>query len=327
MNWHEDEVDISPEARDFINRLLCTDPARRLGVNGSAEVTQHPFLATVDWANLLASDAAFVPRVTDPESTDYFDARGAVAQTFDDDDAIAPVCSATPQVLRTRAPFGKTASDPVVFSDLRNPRERSETAPQPTTSEDFGTFNFKNLEVLKQANQEVIRKLKISEQMQPLGLLFDQAPQFPPSHPRHAALAQSNRSSSTDTRVCTLPSYYRWLNLNIFCSHSLAPIRLLPLYRPQHRPSRVQVVQVTAIRADHLSVCGRRNLQKSAHLDTLDVTPCRLDYALRRRMNDRQCPTAGVPRRPQLYLLRNLIRALPARQYPAPLSAQLAKGS
>ena len=199
IDWHEAEAEISPEAKDFINRLLCSDPNRRLGVNGSDEVKQHPFLATVDWANLLVSDAAFVPRVTDPESTDYFDARGAVAQTFDDDD-VAPVASATPQVLRARAPFGKTASDPVVFSELRNPRERSETAPQPNTSEDFGTFNFKNLEVLKQANQEVIRKLK-SEQMQPLGLLFEQAPHFPPSHPRHAALAQSNRSSSTDARV------------------------------------------------------------------------------------------------------------------------------
>ena len=71
INWYEDEFELSPEARDFMERLMCSDSARRLGANGADEVKQHPFLQPVDWANLMQKEAAFVPQVTDPESTDY----------------------------------------------------------------------------------------------------------------------------------------------------------------------------------------------------------------------------------------------------------------
>lgn len=71
INWYEDEFELSPEARDFMERLMCSDSAKRLGANGADEVKQHPFLQPVDWANLMQKEAAFVPQVTDPESTDY----------------------------------------------------------------------------------------------------------------------------------------------------------------------------------------------------------------------------------------------------------------
>lgn len=187
LEWYQDEADVSPEAHDFMDRLLCTDPKARLGAKGCDEVKQHPFLANVNWNKLLASDAAFVPKISDPEDTDYFDARGATQQVFDDDDVPATVLP--PQAGPPSAsmdPSAVPASEPAV--PIRSPRERSETAPAPAVVDDFGTFNFKNLEVLKQANQEVIRKLR-SEQMQPLGLAFDQ---YPPSHPRHAALTRGS---------------------------------------------------------------------------------------------------------------------------------------
>jgi len=198
LDWYEGEADISPDARDFMNRLLCIDPKKRLGAKGCEEVKRHPFLSGVDWANLLNTDAAFVPKISDPEDTDYFDARGAVHQVFDDDDIPASIPPAPPAQTQGN-PLEKPASEPPP-STTRSPRERSETAPAPSSVDDFGTFNFKNLPVLQQANQEVIRKLR-SEQMQPLGLAFDQ---YPPSHPRHAALSRGG-SGAFDLRSASGP--------------------------------------------------------------------------------------------------------------------------
>ncbi|KAJ2824867.1 rim15, signal transduction response regulator, partial [Coemansia sp. 'formosensis'] len=66
-------ADISPDARDFITRLLCRDPKKRLGYNGAAEVKAHPIFAGIDWDTLLETQPAFVPQVDDVEDTDYFD--------------------------------------------------------------------------------------------------------------------------------------------------------------------------------------------------------------------------------------------------------------
>ncbi|KAJ2471560.1 rim15, signal transduction response regulator, partial [Coemansia sp. RSA 2131] len=77
----QDEEDgipeISPEARDFITRLLCRDPRRRLGYNGAAEVKAHPIFRGINWDTLFDAQPAFVPQVENIEDTDYFDARGA----------------------------------------------------------------------------------------------------------------------------------------------------------------------------------------------------------------------------------------------------------
>ena len=158
IEWHEDEVDISPEAHDFMERLLCSDSTRRLGANGTEEVKAHPFLASIEWDNLLTGEVDFVPKISDPESTEYFDPRGAVQQVFEEAiDESADTVLASPQHIHT-------ASEPVPppESTRRPLRERSETEPSP--HEDFGTFNFRNLPVLKQANDEVIRQMR-SEQM------------------------------------------------------------------------------------------------------------------------------------------------------------------
>ncbi|CAH7688916.1 kinase-like domain-containing protein [Phakopsora pachyrhizi] len=82
--------DISPEAIDFMDKLMCADPMKLLGANGAAEVKTHPFLAGINWENLFKSKASFVPSVTDPESTDYFDPRCAT-QVFHDDDNPPPL--------------------------------------------------------------------------------------------------------------------------------------------------------------------------------------------------------------------------------------------
>ena len=175
LEWHEDLIEISPEARDFIDRLLVSDSSRRLGVKGAEEVKSHPFLDGVDWDNLLLQPVDFVPQVNDPESTDYFDPRGATGQEdYKEKDAEAAEEVATSgdtaladdpairQMLPVPTPFSETVEP------IRAPRDRSETAPATNQLDDFGTFNFRNLTVLKQANDDVIRKLK-DEQLLPPG--------------------------------------------------------------------------------------------------------------------------------------------------------------
>ncbi|GAA5951029.1 hypothetical protein JCM3765_004657 [Sporobolomyces pararoseus] len=160
FDWHEGEIEISADAKDFIDRLLCTDARRRLGARGAEEVKAHPFLEGVDWDNLLKGPVEFVPNVDDPESTDYFDARGAQNQNFNDEEP-DPSVAEDPAVRQTQVPT--PASTPGLG---REPRDRSETAPNP--HDDFGTFSFRNLTVLKQANDDMIRKMKDEQLLPPL---------------------------------------------------------------------------------------------------------------------------------------------------------------
>ena len=58
-----------------MKRLLTVDASQRLGARGAAEVKEHPFFAGIEWDKVSTVEAAFIPQVTDPESTDYFDLR------------------------------------------------------------------------------------------------------------------------------------------------------------------------------------------------------------------------------------------------------------
>ncbi|PIA18726.1 kinase-like protein, partial [Coemansia reversa NRRL 1564] len=64
---------ISAEARDFITRLLCREPRRRLGYHGAEEVKAHPIFKGTNWDTLLDLQPAFVPQVENIDDTDYFD--------------------------------------------------------------------------------------------------------------------------------------------------------------------------------------------------------------------------------------------------------------
>lgn len=144
IDWHEDEIELSAEARDLMDRLMCSNPEERLGSRGADEVKQHAFFAGLDWSTITEGEASFIPQVTDPESTDYFDARGAV-HGFHDEDA--------PQVLKPVASHPEMS--PMALAAME------QVAEDIAAQEDFGTFNFKNLPVLKQANDDMIRKLRV----------------------------------------------------------------------------------------------------------------------------------------------------------------------
>ncbi|TFY60575.1 hypothetical protein EVJ58_g5063 [Rhodofomes roseus] len=159
IQWHTEYVDVSPEARDFMQRLMTQDPAQRLGANGAEEVRVHPFFAGIDWDQVTTTEAAFIPQVTDPESTDYFDPRGAVLQPFNEPEQ--PTLSTA---VGSYSPAPAADLDPASASA---PPALVDTAAPSPSDDDFGSFSFKNLPVLKQANDDMIRKMK-TDQMAPL---------------------------------------------------------------------------------------------------------------------------------------------------------------
>ena len=157
IDWHEEWIDFSKEALDFMKALMTLDTSERLGANGADEVKAHPFFAGIDWDKVTTTEAAFIPQVDDPESTDYFDPRGAIPQLFQDDDQIALTNQSgqgSPVVASMPPP-----SMPVPIAGREPPLSGG--------SDDFGSFSFKNLPILKQANDDVIRKLK-TDQMAPI---------------------------------------------------------------------------------------------------------------------------------------------------------------
>lgn len=137
IEWHDDEMDVPAEARDLMDRLMCTNPSVRLGARGAEEVKHHAFFAGINWSTLTTGPALFVPDSTDPESTDYFDARGATGGTFKDEE-----------------------SPPKTFKPVGAEHEHEHHHQASGDSDDFGTFNFKNLPVLKQANDDVIKRIR-----------------------------------------------------------------------------------------------------------------------------------------------------------------------
>ncbi|KAG6821579.1 hypothetical protein H0H93_000088 [Arthromyces matolae] len=183
IEWHEDWIDFSEEARDFMRRLMTLDPNERLGAHGADEIKAHPFLASIEWDNVTTTEAAFIPQVTDPESTDYFDPRGAIPQLFHDDEAVA----ITGQASSYSPVVGVSALPAMPIP----PALKDTTSP---TSDDFGSFSFKNLPVLKQANDDVIRKLK-TDQMAPLSQALAEPP-----------LQIHQRKRSVSTRIKKPPS-------------------------------------------------------------------------------------------------------------------------
>lgn len=132
IDWHE-HIPVSPEARDFMERLMTSDPTQRLGYHGAQEVKQHPFFKSIQWDTLLTESPSFIPHPEGMEDTDYFDTRGA---TMLDDSSKAQVKLAQ-AIIQEQNP-----------ENLLNKEE------------DFGTFNFKNLPVLEKANEDVIRKIR-----------------------------------------------------------------------------------------------------------------------------------------------------------------------
>ena len=170
---------ISDEAKDLINKLLCTDPKQRLGANregkfesGGEEIRNHPWFHGITWATLLEDEAQFVPQPENPEDTEYFDARGAVLQSFAEEmeDQMSPQPStagsdyperphdALSRVRSQVNSLGRKLMPLHIPPHVRDSKSRRLS--EPVSTDDFGAFAFKNLPVLDKANKDVIQKLR-----------------------------------------------------------------------------------------------------------------------------------------------------------------------
>lgn len=181
ITWPDDsDYDVSDEAKDLINKLLCMDPQERLGSNreekhasGGEEIRSHAWFEGVKWDTLLEDEAQFVPQPENPEDTEYFDSRGATLQAFTEEmeDQASPPSAPTPDYperphdalsrVRSQVQVNQTKRGlmplhiPPHIRDLKSRR-----LSEPVQSDDFGTFSYKNLTVLEKANKDVIQQLK-----------------------------------------------------------------------------------------------------------------------------------------------------------------------
>ena len=180
IQWHDDPCEVSPEAKDLMNKLMCTEPKERLGANvegtyatGAEEIKNHPWFAEINWETLRQDEASFVPAPENPEDTEYFDHRGATLQNFTEfeDHERSPVGPASGDYPeRPHDALSKVRSQVQISSSkrgliplhipphVRDGRSRRLSEPVPT--DDFGNFAFKNIPALEKANKDVIQKLK-----------------------------------------------------------------------------------------------------------------------------------------------------------------------
>ncbi|KAK4459896.1 Serine/threonine-protein kinase cek1 [Cladorrhinum samala] len=180
LSWPEwAEEGISLEAKDLVDKLLCSDPRQRLGANrddkyqsGGEEIRSHPWFKDVNWDTLLQDEAEFVPNLENPEDTEYFDSRGATLQSFVEEieDQSSPPSSAPAADYHDRPHDALSRVRSQVNSMKRGlmplhipPHVRdlkSRRLSEPVVADDFGSFTFKNLPVLEKANKDVIQKLR-----------------------------------------------------------------------------------------------------------------------------------------------------------------------
>ncbi|KLU89260.1 AGC protein kinase [Magnaporthiopsis poae ATCC 64411] len=179
IQWPDEmEDEVSSEAKDLLNKLLCMDPRERLGANrdekfasGGEEIRSHPWFKGMNWDTLLQDEAQFVPQPENPEDTEYFDARGATLQSFAEEmeDQVSPPAVPANEypdrphdaLSRVRSQFNSIKRGLMPLHIPPHVRDhKSRRLSEPVATDDFGNFAFKNLPVLDKANKDVIQKLR-----------------------------------------------------------------------------------------------------------------------------------------------------------------------
>ncbi|ODV79073.1 kinase-like protein, partial [Suhomyces tanzawaensis NRRL Y-17324] len=153
LTEEEEKEYCSPEAKDLVKKLLNLNPDERLGCNGADEIKGHKYFKGINWSTLFDEEASFVPTLDDPESTDYFDLRGADIAQFPKEDSDEEKQAAS-DIMQVKTNSTYTTE----LGGGTNKRERrSSRLADPS---EFGSFHFRNLAVLEKQNKDVINRLK-----------------------------------------------------------------------------------------------------------------------------------------------------------------------
>ncbi|XP_030576950.1 LOW QUALITY PROTEIN: serine/threonine-protein kinase MRCK beta [Archocentrus centrarchus] len=155
-------TDVSEDAKDLIQRLLCSRE-RRLGLNGISDFKSHPFFSGIDWDNIRSTEAPYIPEVSSPTDTSNFDVDDDVLKNPD----IGPPVSHT-GFTGQHLPFvGFTYTTDSCFSDhgsvsgaglgVRTEADGGAGGPEVEVFE-------KRIRRLEQEKQELNRKLQESTQ-------------------------------------------------------------------------------------------------------------------------------------------------------------------
>lgn len=161
-------------AKDLIQKMLTLNPEERLGFNGADEIKRHPFFEGIDWETLFLRSPSFVPQLDNPESTDYFDSRGADISHFPKDEDDSDDSSSnrdsynidSPSVLLDVQKADNQGEHTIHKKDSNFEISRSSSvkkerrASRLADPSEFGSFQFKNLNVLERANKDAISRLK-----------------------------------------------------------------------------------------------------------------------------------------------------------------------
>jgi serine/threonine-protein kinase RIM15 len=137
IDWYGEEAEITPDARQLMERLMCSEIDTRLGTRGATEVKAHSWFATTLWENLMEQKVFFIPSVKNIEDTDYFDSKGMHQKSTNLSDSDENV-SVQPQ------------------GDCPKKEEVAAKSPE---NEDFGEAVYKNLPLLEKANQQTMSRI------------------------------------------------------------------------------------------------------------------------------------------------------------------------
>jgi serine/threonine protein kinase len=162
--WEYIPDEVSMEARDFIDRLLCLKTEDRLGAHGAAEVKAHPWFKNIVWDTLRQQEPPFKPNLEDEEDTSYFDderiQEGHWSITLDDNDSDTESSSDSDVASSSNNPTvpseaHRTATRRGHASRSRHPGNSAVDDETEIDTSAFHNFSFINLPQLGELNKRV----------------------------------------------------------------------------------------------------------------------------------------------------------------------------